>query len=151
VPTLIIVSFIIEPFAALMYPTYDYWKFSPSFYMLRLGIVIMLCIGMFFFEKRWGVSPRSPVTLIGRESLIVYATHLLLIYGDFGRFNFFKRVNHTFGYLEASVTTVLLLGMMYVLAYFWNRVKRESPRWKTILQYGVLVVLVGVFFLGPGE
>lgn len=150
-PALILASFVIHPVAAVIYPTYDYWRFSPSFYLLRLGIVITLCVGMFFYEKGRGVSPRSPVTLIGRESLIVYAAHLLLIYGDFGTFNFSKRVNHTFGYGEAVITTVLLMGMMYALALFWNRIKRGSPRWKVALQFGTLAVLVGVFFFGPGE
>jgi uncharacterized membrane protein len=147
----IVLSFLIEPLAAAAYPTYDYWMFSPSFYMMRLGLVLLLCVWMFFFEKRKGVSPRSPVTLIGRESLIVYATHLLLIYGNFSTFNFFKRVNHSFGYVEATITTVLLLALMYGLAYFWSNVKRGSPRWKVALQYGTLAVLVGVFFFGPGE
>lgn len=151
VPALIIISFIIEPLAALIYPTYDYWKFSPSFYLLRLGIVILLCTGMFFYEKRWGVSPRSPVTLIGRESLIVYATHLLLIYGNFATFNFSKRVNHTFGYGEAIITTIVLSGLMYGLALFWSNIKRGPPRWKITLRYATLAVLIGVFFFGPGE
>ncbi|HCV44023.1 MAG TPA: hypothetical protein DGH68_11110 [Bacteroidetes bacterium] len=148
---LILASFVIHPVAALVYPTYDYWRFSPSFYLLRLGIVIALCVGMFFYEKRQVVSQRSPVTLIGRESLIVYATHLLLIFGNFSSFNFSKHVNHTFGYGEAIITTILLMGLMYALALFWSRIKRGSPRWRTTLQFGTLAVLVGVFFFGPGE
>lgn len=148
---MIVLSVMIEPFAASVYPTYDYWKFSPSFYVLRLGIVMLLCVGMFFYERTRGVSPRSPITLIGRESLIVYATHLLLIYGNFSTFNFFKWVNHSFGYGEAVVTTVVLLVLMYALARFWNIIKKGSPRWKMALEYGTLAVLMGVFFFGPGE
>lgn len=146
---IIAVSFLLAPIAVLVYPTYDYWKFSPSFTMLRLGIVIILCAAMFFYDRRNKVSPASVITLIGRESLIVYATHLLLIYGDFGPFNFFKRVNHTFGYGGAIMTTLTLFVLMYALALFWSRTKRESPRWKLTLQYGTLVVMVGVFFFGP--
>ena len=146
---IIVLSFIIAPVAASLYPTYDYWKFSPSFFMLRLGLVILLCVAMFFYEKRKGVSPASVVTLVGRESLIVYATHLLLIYGDFGPFNFAKRVNHSFGYGEAIITTLALYALMYALAIFWSRTKKGAPRWKLALQYGTLAVMVGVFFFGP--
>ncbi len=146
-----VVSFLIEPLAASLYPTYDYWKFSPSFYMLRLGIVMVLCAGMFFYERNKGVSPGSPVTLMGKESLIVYATHLLLLYGNFSTFNFFKRVNHSFGYGEAILTTLALLIAMYALARFWNTIKKGSPRWKMALEFGTLALLVGVFFFGPGE
>ncbi len=150
-PVLIGVSFLIHPIALNIYPTYDYWRFSPSFYFVRLGLVMLLCGMMFFFEKRKGVSPSSVVTLIGRESLIVYTTHLLLLYGDFAQFNFFRYVGNTFGYGEAIVTTIILFVLMYALAYSWGRIKRESPRWKMILQYGALAILVAVFFFGPGE
>ena len=88
---------------------------------------------------------------MGRESLIVYATHLLLIYGDFSTFNFFKRVNHSFGYGEAIITIVVLYTLMYALALFWSNIKRGSPRWKMALEVGTLAVLVGVFFFGPGN
>jgi uncharacterized membrane protein len=150
-PALMLFSVIIEPLASRMYPVYDYWMFSPSFTLLRIGIVMVLCAGMYFYERRWSVSPKSVVTLVGRESLIVYAVHLLLIYGNFSTFNFVKKVNHSFGYVEALVTTFVLTGMMIGLAYAWSRIKRESPKWKMVLQYGTLVVLVGVFFFGPGE
>lgn len=148
---LVVVSFLIEPLAALIYPTYDYWMFSPSFFMLRLGMVMGLCAWMFFHERKNGVSPRSVVTLIGRESLIVYATHLLLIYGNFITFNFQKRVNHSFGYGEAIFTTLILWVLMYALARFWSNTKKGSPRWKVAFEFGTLAVLVGVFFFGPGE
>jgi uncharacterized membrane protein len=144
-------SFLIEPLAAPLYPTYDYWKFSPSFFMLRLGLVLLLCVGMFFYERSRGVSPRSVVTLIGRESLIVYAAHLLLIYGDFPSFNFSKRINHSFGYGEAVITTIVLYVLMYLLARFWSGVKRGSLRWKITLQYGALAIVIVVFFFVPME
>ncbi|MBI4535658.1 MAG: DUF1624 domain-containing protein [Ignavibacteriae bacterium] len=149
--SIIIVAPIIEPFAARTYPTYDYWRFSPSFVLLRLGIVLLLCVGMFFYEKRRGVSPRSVVTLIGRESLIVYVVHLLLIYGDFGTFNFTEYVNKSFGYVEAVVTTLVLFGLMYALALVWSRIKRGSPRLKRVLNFATLAIVLGVFFFGPGE
>lgn len=146
---LIALSFLIEPLAASIYPTYNYWSFSPSFFMLRLGLVVMLCAGMFFYEKKTGVSPKSIVTLIGRESLIVYATHLLLIYGNFSTFNFSKRVNHSFGYGEAIVTTIVLWVLMFALARFWSGTKKGSPGWKVAFEFGTFAVLVGVFFFGP--
>lgn len=148
---LMALSFAIEPLASSLYLTYDYWRFSPSFTLLRIGIVMMLCAGMFFYERNRGVSPGSPVTLIGRESLIVYTTHLLLIYGNFSTFNFSKRVHHSFGYGEAALTTVILLVLMYLLARFWSTVKQGSRKWKLALEVGTLIILVGVFFFGPGE
>lgn len=146
-----LLSFAIEPFAAAAYPVYDYWLFSPSFYFLRLGLVMALCAGMFFFERHRGVSPASAITLIGRESLFVYAAHLLLIYGNFGKFNFRNEVNHTFGYLEAGITTVVLMVLMYFLAKVWSAIKKGPPKWKLVVNIGALVIFLGVFFFGPGQ
>jgi len=150
-PAIILFSFAIEPFAAMLYPTYDYWRFSPSFVLLRMGIVLMLCVGMFFYERMRGVSTGSIVALIGRESLLVYVVHLLLIYGDFGSFNFKNKVGNSFGYLEAGTTTLVLLLLMYGLAVVWSRIKRGSPRVKLAINISALVVFLGVFFFGPGE
>lgn len=145
----IVLSFALYPLERQLYPTYDYWRFSPSFFFLRLGIVTLLCAMMFSFERRWGVSPRSAVSLVGRESLIVYTTHLLLVYGDFGAFNFQKRMNHSFGYPEAIVTTVVLWVLMYVLARVWAGIKKGPERTKRVIQLAFLAILLGVFFFGP--
>lgn len=148
---LISVGLLIEPLARSVYATYDYWRFSPSFVLLRIGMVMILCWGMFMFERHRGVSPRSVVTLIGRESLIVYVVHLLLIYGDFGTFNFQKTVGHTFGYSAATVTTIVLLVLMALLAWWWGRVKKESPRLRRGISLATIAGLVLVFLFGPGQ
>lgn len=87
-PAMMLFSALIEPLAARTYPSYDYGLSSPSFFLLRLGIVLLLAVGMFFYERWRTVSPKSLVTLVGRESLILYSIHLLLIYGNFASFNF---------------------------------------------------------------
>lgn len=146
---LVAVSFLLHPVAAALYPTYDYWKFSPSFWLLRLGLVMLLCAGMYFYEKRAGVSARSVVALMGRESLLVYATHLLLVYGKFGYFTFTDRVNRSFSYGEAILTTLVLLGLMYALALAWSAIKASPPPWKRLVQGVVMACFVLVFFFGP--
>jgi uncharacterized membrane protein len=146
-----IFSALIEPVAARVYPVYDYGRFSPSFFFLRLGIVMLLCTLLFFYEKKFSVSPRSLLTLAGRESLIVYAVHLFLLYGNFGKFNFTKTVNHTFGYGEVFLATFLLMGLMIGLAYVWDRVRRMDPRVKQSIQWAIAATFVLVFFFGPGE
>lgn len=148
---IIVISFGIEPWAARTYPVYQYWRTSPSFFLLRLGLVALLCVAMFSYEKWRGVSAASVVTLIGRESLLVYATHLLLIYGNFGTFNFRDEVRHTFGYLEAGIATVILLLLMTLLAKGWSGIKRNRPQWKRRIEMVTLAVFLGIFIFGPGN
>ncbi len=144
-------SVVIEPFASRVYPTYEYWLTSPSFVLLRIGCVLLLLAGMVLKEWKYGVSPRSVVTLIGRESFLVYVLHLLLIYGDFGKFNFQKWVNHQFGYSEAIVTALLLAGLMYGIAAAWSQLRKRNPVLKRRVELVVLAIVLGVFFFGPGE
>jgi uncharacterized membrane protein len=144
-------SFAIEPIASSLYTTYNYWLFSPSFYFLRLGIVMVLCSGMYFFERWRGVSSGSPVTLIGRESFLVYTTHLLLIYGNFGSFNFRESVNRSYGYLQALIASVILIAMMYLLALFWDYIRKKDPRIKMGIQLTLLAAVIGIFFFGRGH
>jgi uncharacterized membrane protein len=150
-PLIVVLSFLIEPITASLYPVYDYWMFSPSFFLLRFGLVILLCAGMFFYEEWRSVSPKSVVAMVGRESLIVYSVHLLLIYGNFATFNFRKTVNHSFGYFEALITSVVLIAMMIALAFGWDKVRRVDPRVKKWIQWSVVVFLVLLFFFGPGQ
>lgn len=136
---------------AWVYPTYEYWGFSPSFVVLRIGIVLLLCALMYWYEIRKGVAATSPVTLIGRESLLVYAVHLLLIYGKFSGFCFRKWVDHTFGYGEVFLWTVMLLLLMYGLALVWERIKRKGDRWRRGVQLVTVVFLALLFVYGPRE
>jgi uncharacterized membrane protein len=130
---------------------YAFWPLSPSFVFLRLGIVFVLCALMYWYELKKGVSTGSPVTLIGRESLIVYTVHLLLIYGKISGFCYRKWVNHSFGYGEIAVWTILLLLLMYGLAWVWEKTKKRGERSRRSVQFVTLTLLVLVFVFGPGE
>jgi len=142
-------SFALEPVLARTYPVYDYWRGSPSFFLLRLGLVFLLCGLMFWFEKSRGVSRNSAVALMGRESLMVYVAHLLLIYGNFGTFNFRDTVDRTFGYPLALAVSVLLIAAMYLLALVWSRIKRGPAKVRRAVEWGFVGVLVAVLIFAP--
>ena len=146
---LLIASFALHPFASLLYPQYDYWRSSPSFFLLRVALVILLCAGLFLFERRRGVSRSSVVTLMGRESLLVYAAHLMAIYGKLGGSTFADRVGETFGVWEAWLTTLILLGLMFLLALAWDRVRKGPPLLKPAVQGVLLLGFLLFFFYGP--
>jgi uncharacterized membrane protein len=146
---LLIASFALHPFASLLYPQYDYWRSSPSFFLLRVALVILLCAGLFLFERRRGVSRSSVVTLMGRESLLVYAAHLMAIYGKLGGATFADRVGETFGVWEAWLTTLILLGLMFLLAHAWDRVRKGPPLLKPAVQGVLFLGFLLFFFYGP--
>lgn len=142
-------SFALHPLAGAVYPIYDYWRTSPSFFFLRAGLVMLLCSGLFLYEQRRGANPKSVVTLFGRESFVVYVTHLMLIYGKFGPNSFTQIVGQSFGYAEALLMTLLVVLLMFALASGWARVRQEPPRTKRTIELVVLAGFLLVFFFWP--
>lgn len=67
-----------------VYPVYDYWRTSPSFFILRLGMLLLLTTGAYAW-CRWGPGEWgfSPMIQLGRTSLLVYWVHIELVYGKF--------------------------------------------------------------------
>jgi uncharacterized membrane protein len=147
----ILLSIALAPVADKIFPPHEYWRASPSFFLLRLGIVILLCWLMYVSTLGRKTGLRSVITLFGRESLLVYVLHLLLIYGDFGGFNVRKQINESFGYLEAGLATLALYLMMYGVALGWSRIKAESRRTQVALNILTLVVVLGLFVFGEGK
>ena len=146
---MIALSFVLNAIPGSASGPNDPWGLSPAFFLLRLGLVLLICAGMAWWETARTVSPASAVCLIGRESFLVYATHLILLFGRFGGAPFVDRINRSFGYPEAITTTLVLFGLMYALAYAWERVKSSPVLLKRSVQGLILAGFLLVFFFGP--
>jgi uncharacterized membrane protein len=65
-----------------IYPVYDFWHTSPNFFLLRLGLLLMILCGCYAWcQWGWGARGWSPMMELGRESLLVYWVHIQLVYG----------------------------------------------------------------------
>jgi uncharacterized membrane protein len=67
-----------------LYAVYDYWHSSPSFFLARVGVLLMI-VCLSFAWCRWGAPQRwfSPLVQIGQTSLLVYWVHIEFVYGRF--------------------------------------------------------------------
>lgn len=81
---LIFFSKFIDWLGLRIYPVYDYWRTSPSFFILRVGMLLLLITGAYVW-CRWGPGEWgfSPLIQLGRTSLLVYWVHIELVYGKF--------------------------------------------------------------------
>lgn len=146
---LIVVSIITKYFGMEIFPPHDYWRSSPGFFFMRLGIVIVLLSGLWFWEQKYH-SQKSLVSIVGSESLVAYAGHLLVIYGMF--FN-----DHSLSFLigktrtvaEVSGMTIILVAATITASYIWNRIKGWSMTYARFLQYSLLLIVVYIFFTKP--
>jgi uncharacterized membrane protein len=147
---MIAASFALAPVLSTLYPPHDYWRTSPSFVILRLGLVLLLLVLCAVYERRRGVHGGSIVALMGRESLLVYAAHLMLLYGEFPGFSFVRWAGRSWGYGEVVAATVVLIGLMVLLALWWDRVRRGDRRRMRLLQGLALAAFILVFVVSPG-
>ncbi|MGH9514535.1 MAG: heparan-alpha-glucosaminide N-acetyltransferase domain-containing protein [Terriglobales bacterium] len=67
-----------------IYPVYDYWHTSPSFFIVRVGMLLLMTTAAYAW-CRWGPAEWgfSPMIQLGRTSLLVYWVHIELVYGKF--------------------------------------------------------------------
>ncbi len=65
-----------------IYSVYDYWHTSPNFFMMRVGLLLIVAF-LSYAWCRWGLGARgfSPFIQLGQTSLLVYWVHIEFVYG----------------------------------------------------------------------
>jgi len=111
-----------------LYPVYDYWHTSPSFFLIRVGMLMMILTASYAW-CRWGLSRRdgarrgfSPLIQLGQASLLVYWVHIEFVYG---RVSILPK--HAVGIGTASLGLLVITLAMLALAYVRTRI---FPRMK---------------------
>ena len=72
---LIIVGFLSDIVPLQLYPHYNFWFTSPSYFLIRVGALMMI-VAAFWFLAGNARTPRRIFTILGIESLFVYVLHL---------------------------------------------------------------------------
>ena len=119
---------------------------NPSFFALRLGCVILLLVAFWHYSRK-KPSGAALVREISRESLLVYVSHILIIY-RVSRDN--QSLSSIYGNsLSLSESTALLAGLvflMWVAASLWTWVKKRSLRTSQGMAYSMAVMAIVLFF-----
>jgi uncharacterized membrane protein len=107
-----------------LYPVYDYWHTSPEFFLIRLGMLMLILCGTYAW-CRWGAGQWgfSPVIQLGQASLLVYWVHIEFVYG---RVSILPK--HAEGIAAASGGLAVIAGAMLALAYIRTHTKRWRQR-----------------------
>jgi uncharacterized membrane protein len=102
----------------------DFWTSSPTFFFLRVGVLMVALSLAWMWEQRpWSTRRWSPLVLFGVESLFVYWIHVELVYGLLS--TPLHRALPLPWVVVAFVTfTVLMLGVVALK-------RRLQTRWQT--------------------
>jgi uncharacterized membrane protein len=96
-----------------VYPVYDYWHTSPEFFLIRLGMLMLILCGTYAW-CRWGAGQWgfSPLIQLGQASLLVYWVHIEFVYG---RVSILPK--HSEGIGGATMGLAAIAGAMLALAF----------------------------------
>jgi uncharacterized membrane protein len=115
------------------YSVQDYWHTSPSFFLIRVGMLLVILTGSYIW-CRWGLGQRglgqrrigewgfSPLVLLGQASLLVYWVHIEFVYG---RVSILPKRRMGIGAASAGLLVISLA--MLALAYVRTRTKGRGP------------------------
>ncbi len=102
-----------------LYPVYDYWHTSPEFFLIRLGMLLVILTGTYAW-CRWGLAQWgfSPLIQLGQASLLVYWVHIEFVYG---RVSILAKRAQTIG--SATIGLAIIFLAMLALAYIRTHAK----------------------------
>ena len=119
-----IVCFLIHQFEDILYGQRTFWTDNFALIFYRLGTILMLNSIMSYIAIRIKTIPEI-VQLVGKNTLLVYVVHIIIIYGSIwipGFAMFYpKSLNIPFSIFAAILLIVLMFGMVY----FVNRMKNN--------------------------
>jgi uncharacterized membrane protein len=115
-----------------LYAVYDYWHTSPDFFLIRVGMLLVILTASYAW-CRWGVGQRraaqwgfSPLIQLGQASLLVYWVHIEFVYG---RFSIVPK--HAVTIRSASLGLLTIFLAMLTLSFLRTRLKGRGAEMRT--------------------
>jgi uncharacterized membrane protein len=131
-----------------LYPPHDFWRVSPDFFIIRLGVIGAITAG-FFSLRRLPDAVASNLVVLGQGSLLIYAIHLVLVYGSAANDGLMQIIGQRLAPLQAAAVALGVLLLMLTTLRSWNAL-REGHYWKLrILQAGFTSSMLYFFLTKP--
>lgn len=115
---------------------------NPFFFFERLGVVLLLLLVCWYYAE-WRKTEKSFILDASKESLSIYAAHLMVIYG---MFYFDMSLAYLYGgklsVLECCFATIALIAVMVYAAKLWSWLKLQH----IYLARGIVTMGVFIFF-----
>jgi uncharacterized membrane protein len=109
-----------------IYTKSDFWSDSPALIVIRAGVSLLLMAGCFLWTE-YCVGPGwSWVQTLGKNSLMVYWVHVMLVYGALA-----QPWKQGLGVTATALATTAVVILMTGLSVFWLRWKAQrAERWR---------------------
>lgn len=101
------------------------WLHSPALVFLRLGLVLV--VTSLFILVSVGVRniPKT-VVLLGRNTLLIYVVHLVILYGSPWTAGINKFVGYTFTPVETILSAIIMIALMIAMVIIFNKLNFKN-------------------------
>jgi uncharacterized membrane protein len=114
------------------YPVYDYWHTSPQFFLIRVGMLLVILTASYAWCRwvigKWTAAPWgfSPLIQLGQASLVVYWVHIEFVYG---RVSILAKRAQTITGASLGLLTIFLamVALAYIRTHFIRWMKAARP------------------------
>lgn len=110
--------------ASMCFPYY-YWDTSPNLMMLRLGFVLILNAIVSMICLKIESIPRI-IILIGRNTLLIYVVHLVILFGSAWNPGLSVLFDRAFNVWNTLGSAILMLGLMTLMVYIIHKLKMKN-------------------------
>ena len=132
---------LLESLPFSLYDNINFWKTSPSLFLIRLGCLLVLLAAIFALGPFLRPLPRM-VSSLAQESLTVYAVHVCVLYGSIWNLGLAQRIGPRLGYAETLGWIALLMVSMSLLAWGWSWSKKNQPPRSRVARAAIALALV---------
>jgi uncharacterized membrane protein len=117
-----------------VYPVYDFWHTSPSFFAIRLGMLLLMVLAAYAW-CRWGLGQWgfSPLIQLGYTSLLVYWVHIEFVYGKYSILP--HRSQSIAGATRGLITIFLAMLALSIVRTKWLGNVRDLFSWKNKISH----------------
>jgi len=109
-----------------IYTKTSFWSDNPSLVVIRAGIALLLMGGCYLWTEYCAGPGWSWMQTLGRNSLMVYWVHVMLVYGDI-----LKPLKRALSIPWTAIATATVTGLMVALSVGWLWWKAaRAEKWK---------------------
>jgi uncharacterized membrane protein len=109
-----------------LYTKSNFWTDSPSLILIRTGIALLVLAGCYLWTEYVASAGWSWMQVLGRNSLMVYWVHVMLVYG-----NIVRPFKENLGIPATALATVVVTALMVAMSEAWLRRKaRKAEQWR---------------------
>lgn len=129
---------------------HNYWVVGPFFFLVRIGVVwgVLGALATLtqFIPRLLDNAPGRTVQILGQETLVIYVSHLFLLYGSPLNQAIARKYKYSLTVGEAFLCFLGVLGATATLAWFWHQAKTRRPRAFDLARWSFTAALVFLFF-----